>query len=51
LIVAAVGSVNLVVCFIDTMYGLMACCTMIGTLALSPRIMKAAKEYFKAEKR
>ena len=47
LIFAAVGSVNLVVCFIDTMYGLMAVCTIIATLALSPRIMAAAKEYFK----
>ncbi|MDR3226298.1 MAG: alanine:cation symporter family protein [Prevotellaceae bacterium] len=48
LIFAAVGSVNLVVCFIDTMYGLMAFCTIIGTLALSPKVMKAAKKYFKA---
>jgi len=51
LIVAAVGSVNLVIYFIDTMFGVMACCTMIGALALSPKIMKAAKAYFKAEKR
>jgi AGCS family alanine or glycine:cation symporter len=49
LIFAAVGSVNLVVCFIDTMYGLMAFCTIIGTLALSPKVMKAAKEYFKKD--
>jgi AGCS family alanine or glycine:cation symporter len=47
LIFAAVGSVNLVVCFIDTMYGLMAYCTIIGTVALSPKIIKAAKQYYK----
>ena len=47
LIFAAVGSVNLVVCFIDTMYGLMAVCTITATLALSPKIMAAANEYFK----
>ncbi|MDR1983311.1 MAG: alanine:cation symporter family protein [Prevotellaceae bacterium] len=50
LIFAAVGSVNLVVCFIDTMYGLMAFCTITGTIALSPKIMKAANEYFKNNK-
>ena len=47
LIFAAVGSVNLVVCFIDTMFGMMAICTITATLALSPRIMAAANEYFK----
>jgi AGCS family alanine or glycine:cation symporter len=46
LIFAATGSVKLVVCFIDAMYGLMAYCTIIGTVALSPKIMKAAKKYF-----
>ncbi|MDR2652783.1 MAG: amino acid carrier protein [Prevotellaceae bacterium] len=50
LIFAAVGSVKLVVCFIDTMYGLMAYCTIIGTIALSPRIMRATREYLKNNK-
>ncbi|MDR0420390.1 MAG: alanine:cation symporter family protein [Prevotellaceae bacterium] len=50
LIFAAVGSVKLVVCFIDTMYGLMAYCTITATIILSPKIMKAAKNYFKNNK-
>lgn len=47
LIFAAVGSVNLVVCIIDTMFGLMAFCTITATIALSPKIMAAANTYFK----
>jgi AGCS family alanine or glycine:cation symporter len=50
LIFAAIGSVKLVVCFIDTMYGLMAYCTITATIILSPKIMKAAKIYFKNNK-
>lgn len=46
LIFAAIGTVDLVVCFIDTMYGLMAFCTITATLLLAPRVIKAAKEHF-----
>ena len=47
LIVCAMIPLKLAVAVIDLAYLLMACATMFTLLSLSPRVKKAAKEYFK----
>jgi AGCS family alanine or glycine:cation symporter len=46
IIVAAVVSLQTVVNVIDGMYALMAIPTMISSLILAPKVMRAAKDYF-----
>ena len=46
IVVASVVSLNVVVNLIDGMYALMAIPTMTATLLLSPRVMRAARDYF-----
>jgi AGCS family alanine or glycine:cation symporter len=47
IVVAAVASLRTVVNIIDGMYALMAIPTMTTALYLAPKVMKAAKQYFK----
>jgi len=42
----AIWSVGLVVNLLDTAFALMAFPTMLGTLLLSPRVMRAVRDYF-----
>lgn len=46
ILVGSVATLRGVVAFIDLAYGLMAFPTMIGAIALAPKVMKAAKVYF-----
>ncbi|REE01580.1 alanine/glycine:cation symporter family protein [Marinoscillum furvescens] len=46
ILVGSVATLRGVVAFIDLAYGLMAFPTMIGAIALAPKVMKAAKNYF-----
>jgi AGCS family alanine or glycine:cation symporter len=46
IVVAAVVSLQTVVNIIDGMYALMAIPTMISSLVLAPKVMRAAKDYF-----
>jgi len=47
IIVSSVASLELVINIVDGMYALMAIPTMVSALWLSPRVMKAARDYFK----
>jgi AGCS family alanine or glycine:cation symporter len=47
IVVAAVISLRTVVNIIDGMYAIMAIPTMVSSLILAPKVMKAAKDYFK----
>ena len=46
IILGAMVSLDTVMNFLDSMYALMAIPTMVSTLLLSPKVMKAAREYF-----
>ena len=46
LIVGAMLSIDVMVNFVDSMFALMAIPTMTATVLLSPRVTKAAREYF-----
>ncbi len=46
IVVAAIVSFQTVVNVIDGMYALMAIPTMVSTLILAPKVMRAAKDYF-----
>ena len=46
IVVAAVVPLKVVVGFMDIAFFLMACCTMTAILLLSPKVIKAEKEYF-----
>jgi len=46
-VVGAVASMEAAVSAIDGMFALMAIPTMVSTLILAPRVMKAARDYFK----
>ncbi|MTI31062.1 alanine/glycine:cation symporter family protein [Xanthovirga aplysinae] len=46
IVIGAVSSITAVLSLIDGMFALMAVPTMISTLLLSPKVMKAAKVYF-----
>ncbi|HIG29259.1 MAG TPA: alanine:cation symporter family protein [Verrucomicrobiales bacterium] len=46
IILGAMVSLDTVMNFLDSMYALMAIPTMVATLLLSPKVMKAAREYF-----
>jgi AGCS family alanine or glycine:cation symporter len=46
IVAAAVVSLDMVVNLIDGMYALMAVPTMISSLLLAPKVMKAARAYF-----
>ncbi len=48
IIVAAVTSLDIMLNLIDGFFALMAIPTMISTLILAPRVMKAARAYFKS---
>lgn len=45
-VVGAVGSLEVVIAFIDGMYALMAVPTMFASIRLAPRVMAAARIYF-----
>jgi AGCS family alanine or glycine:cation symporter len=47
IVVASVVSMDMVINIIDGMYALMAIPTMTSSLILAPRVMKAAREYFR----
>lgn len=47
-VVGSMATLDVVVAVIDLAYGLMAFPTMIGAIALSPRVIARAKEYFKS---
>ena len=46
LILASVITIDIVINFIDGMFALMAIPTMISSIILAPKVMKAAREYF-----
>jgi AGCS family alanine or glycine:cation symporter len=46
IVVASVVSMDMVINIIDGMYALMAIPTMISALLLSPKVMKASRQYF-----
>jgi Na+/alanine symporter len=46
-VIGAVMSLDMVVGFVDGMYAAMAIPTMISTLVLAPRVMRAARRYLK----
>ncbi|MFH6983161.1 alanine/glycine:cation symporter family protein [Marinoscillum luteum] len=50
ILVGSVATLQGVVAFIDVAYGLMAFPTMIGTIVLAPKALKAAKVYFSGVK-
>jgi len=47
IVVAAVINLQTMVSIMDLAFALMALCTMIAIIALSPRVMRLAKDYFK----
>jgi AGCS family alanine or glycine:cation symporter len=47
LILASVVTMDTVVSFLDGMFALMAIPTMVSSLILAPKVMQAAKEYFR----
>lgn len=47
IVVAAVINLQTMVSIMDLAFALMALCTMIAIVALSPRVMRLAKDYFK----
>lgn len=51
IIIGAIGSLRVVLSIIDSSYGLMAFPTMLSALWLAPKVMKAAKVYFKKLRR
>lgn len=46
IIVASMASIDIAVNFVDSAFALMVFPTLIGTLILSPKVMKEAKRYF-----
>jgi AGCS family alanine or glycine:cation symporter len=46
LILASVITIDLVINFIDGMFALMAIPTMVSSIILAPKVMRAAREYF-----
>ena len=46
IIVASVASIDLAINFVDSAYALMVIPTMVGTILLSPKVIKEAKIYF-----
>ncbi len=50
IVVAAVVPLKVVVGFMDIAFFLMACCTMTAILLLSPRVIKAERDYFSKKK-
>lgn len=47
IVVASVVSMDMVINIIDGMYALMAIPTMVSSLLLAPKVMKASREYFR----
>jgi len=47
IILGAMASLDTVVNFLDSMFALMAVPTVVATVILSPKVMKAARDYFK----
>ena len=47
IMIGALGSLRVVISIIDSSYGLMAFPTMITAIWLAPKVMRAAREYFK----
>lgn len=47
IMIGALGSLRVVLSIIDSSYGLMAFPTMLSALWLAPKVMRAAREYFK----
>ncbi|WP_439881010.1 alanine/glycine:cation symporter family protein [Pontibacter sp. MBLB2868] len=50
IIFGAVASITAVIALIDGMYAMMAIPTMVSALLLSPKVMRAARDYFKRMK-
>ena len=46
IVVASVASIDIAVNFVDSAYALMVIPTMVGTILLSPKVIKEAKLYF-----
>ena len=46
LVLASVITIDLVINFIDGMFALMAIPTMVSSIILAPKVMRAAREYF-----
>jgi AGCS family alanine or glycine:cation symporter len=46
IVVGAMISIEVVINFIDGMYAIMAIPTIVGSVMLSPKVMKEARRYF-----
>ena len=46
IIIASIASLDIAINFVDSAFALMVIPTMIGTILLSPKVMKEAKRYF-----
>ena len=46
IIIASVASLDIAINFVDSAFALMVIPTMVGTILLSPKVMKEAKRYF-----
>ena len=46
IVIASVASIDIAVNFVDSAYALMVIPTMVGTILLSPKVIKEAKRYF-----
>ena len=46
IVVASVASLDIAINFVDSAYALMVIPTMVGTILLSPKVIKEAKLYF-----
>ena len=46
IIIASVASLDIAINFVDSAFALMVIPTMVGTILLSPKVMKEAKKYF-----